>query len=117
VAQGWQQQQVAENAELIWKEGSDLFDRLKTFSEHMCKIRDGLQKATQAYNNALSSGSRVLPCAYRLKDLGGPQHERELPEIEHVDTYLCEPRDVASSFVAGILVTRDCLYPPLSDQL
>ena len=94
VALSWQQQQVTENAAQIWKEGSLLFDRLKTFSEHMHKIRDGLQKATQSYNNALSSWeSRVLPCATRLKDLGGPQHERELPEIEHVDTYLREPNE------------------------
>lgn len=94
VALSWQQQQVAENAEQIWREGSALFDRLKTFSEHMRKVRDGLQKATQAYNSMLSSWeSRVLPSATRLKDMGGPQHERELPEIEHVDTYLREPRD------------------------
>lgn len=96
VALSWQQQQVAANAELIWKEGSILFDRLKTFSAHMRKVRDGLQKATQGYNEALSSWeSRVLPCATRLKDLGGPQHERELPEIPHVDTYLREPREDA----------------------
>jgi DNA recombination protein RmuC len=97
VALSWQQQQVAENAQLIWRTGSDLFDRLKTFSGHMRKIREGLQSATSAYNAALSSWeSRVLPCATRLKDLGGPQHERELPEIEHVDPYLREPRDDAS---------------------
>jgi DNA recombination protein RmuC len=97
VALSWQQQQVAENAQLIWRTGSDLFDRLKIFSGHMRKIREGLQSATSAYNAALSSWeSRVLPCATRLKDLGGPQHERELPEIEHVDPYLREPRDDAS---------------------
>jgi len=94
VALSWQQQQVAENAQRIWQEGSQLFDRLKVFAEHMKNVRSGLQKATESYNKMLSSWeSRVMPSATRLKDLGGPQHERELPEIEHVDTYLREPNE------------------------
>ncbi|HQP32157.1 MAG TPA: DNA recombination protein RmuC, partial [Deltaproteobacteria bacterium] len=94
VALSWQQQQVSENARLIWQEGSQLFDRLKVFAEHMRGVRTGLQKATEAYNKMLSSWeARVLPSATRLKDLGGPQPERGLPEIEHVDTYLREPND------------------------
>jgi len=94
VALSWQQQQVAENAQRIWQEGSQLFDRLKVFAEHMKNVRSGLQKATESYNKMLSSWeSRVMPSATRLKDLGGPQHERELPEIEHVETYLREPNE------------------------
>ena len=94
VALSWQQQQVAENAQQIWQEGSQLFDRLKVFADHMKNVRSGLQKATESYNKMLSSWeSRVVPSATRLKDLGGPQHERELPEIEHVDTYLREPNE------------------------
>jgi len=94
VALSWQQQQVSENARLIWQEGSQLFDRLKVFADHMKNVRAGLQKATESYNKMLSSWeSRVVPSATRLKDLGGPQHERELPEIGHIDTYLREPND------------------------
>jgi len=94
VALSWQQQQVAENAQQIWQEGSQLFDRLKVFADHMKNVRAGLQKATESYNKMLSSWeSRVVPSATRLKDLGGPQHERELPEIEHIDPYLREPHD------------------------
>ncbi|MEN6473743.1 MAG: DNA recombination protein RmuC [Syntrophaceae bacterium] len=94
VALSWQQQQVAENAQQIWQEGSQLFDRLKVFADHMKNVRAGLQKATESYNKMLSSWeSRVMPSATRLKDLGGPQHERDLPEIEHIDPYLREPHD------------------------
>jgi len=94
VALSWQQQQVSENARLIWQEGSQLFDRLKVFADHMKNVRAGLQKANEAYNKMLSSWeSRVVPSAMRLKDLGGPQLERELPEIEPVETFLREPND------------------------
>lgn len=94
VALSWQQQQITENAELIWKSGMELYERVLTFSHHLVKIRDGLQKATQSYNAALGSWeARVVPCANRLSELGGPRCTPNMPEINSVDTYLREPSD------------------------
>ena len=68
---GWQQQQVAENAEHIAKAGRDLYDRLCTFVSHLDAVRDGIEKTAQAYDKAVGSWEkRTLPSVRRLKDLG-----------------------------------------------
>ena len=89
VAYSWQQQQVAENAKRIWEAGTELFDRVYKFSEHLSKMRDGLNKATESYNAAIGSwASRVVPSARKLKELGAASQEKELESIEPIETVL-----------------------------
>lgn len=89
VAYSWQQQQVAENARRIWQAGTELFDRVYKFSDHLSKVRDGLNKATESYNAAIGSWtSRVVPSARRLKELGAAPQEKEIVEIEPIETPL-----------------------------
>lgn len=89
VAYSWQQQQVAENAKRIWEAGTELFDRVYKFSEHLSKMRDGLNKATESYNAAIGSwASRVVPSARKLKELGAASQEKELESIEPIETPL-----------------------------
>jgi DNA recombination protein RmuC len=89
VAYSWQQQQVAENAQRIWQAGTELFDRVYKFSEHLSKVRDGLNKATESYNAAIGSWiSRVVPSARKLKELEAAPQEKEIVEIGPIETPL-----------------------------
>ncbi len=86
VRHGWQQQQVAENAEKIAAAGRELYDRLCTFVSHLDSIRGALEKATDAYNKAVGNWtSRTEPSARRLKELGAAEANKELGELQMLD--------------------------------
>lgn len=85
VAFGWQQQQVAENAEQIAAQGKTLYDRIATFVGHLSGVGKSLDASVRKYNEAVGSlDSRVLPAARRLRELGVGSAELEAPEA--VDT-------------------------------
>lgn len=89
VRHGWQQQQVAENAEKIAEAGRELYDRLCTFVGHLEAIRTGIEKAADAYNKAVGNwASRTAPSAKKLKDLGAADVSRDLPDLEPAETAL-----------------------------
>jgi DNA recombination protein RmuC len=89
VAVSWQHNSLHENAKEIGKAGIELFDRLSIYAEHMKKMKDGLQKAVNAFNQATGSWeSRVMPSVNRIKDLGGREAEESISSIEHVDGYI-----------------------------
>jgi len=82
---GWRQDSMAKNAEEIAKAGSELFDRLSVFRDHLVGVGKRLHQATESYNSAVGSfTNRLEPGAKRLSDLqasGG----KELPPIEPID--------------------------------
>src|SRR5208282_4718063 len=53
VSVSWQQHAQTENAREIAATAQDLFGRVVKFLEHFERIRSGLEKATDAYNDAL----------------------------------------------------------------
>ncbi|MEK6642925.1 MAG: DNA recombination protein RmuC [Planctomycetota bacterium] len=89
IRHGWQQQQVAENAERIAEAGRELYDRLCVFAKHIDGVRGGLQKAAEAYNNAVGNWeSRTLPSAKKLKELGAADAGTEVTELQSLETQL-----------------------------
>ena len=87
VRHGWQQQQVAENAEQIAEAGRELYDRLCVFVNHLDGIRIGLEKAAEAYNKTIGNwSSRTEPAARKLKELGAADAARELETLGRIDT-------------------------------
>ncbi|HHW43568.1 MAG TPA: DNA recombination protein RmuC [Desulfotomaculum sp.] len=91
VAISWQQHHMAENARRIAETGMELYERICKFAEHLGKIRDGLQRAAQSYNQAVGSWEgRVVPGARRLKELGAGPPGKELAALQPVETALRE---------------------------
>jgi DNA recombination protein RmuC len=88
IKHGWQQQQVAENAQQIAKAGRDLYDRLCVFVGHLDAVRGGLEKAGDAYNKAIGSWEkRTLPGVKKLKDLGADTG-KTLADLKPTETVL-----------------------------
>ncbi|MHC4442117.1 MAG: DNA recombination protein RmuC [Planctomycetota bacterium] len=91
IAYGWRQEQIAQNAEQISQLGRELFDRMRTLTEHLSRIGAGLDRAVDSYNKAAASlESRILPSARKFKELGAAtgQDINELSSIEQTSRRL-----------------------------
>ena len=72
VANGWERQHLAENAEEIRKAGSELYSRLNTFMGHYRRAGEQLRRAAGSFNDSIGSFDRnVMPQARRLEELPG----------------------------------------------
>ena len=96
VAYGWQQERIAENAQEISALGRTLYERLATLAGHFSGLRRGLERAVDAYNDAVGSlESRVLVSARKFKELGAASGD-DIKPLESIDTApraLQEPGD------------------------
>ena len=82
VSVSWQQHAQTENAQKIAEAAQELYSRVATFTEHFEKIRDGLNKANEAFDRAASSyQSRIRPAGERLVELGGATSAKQLADI------------------------------------
>lgn len=97
VAVSWQQHAQTENARSIADAAQELYARVSKFTEHFEKIRSGLERANNAYNDAVGSYERMVsPAGERIKKLGGAAPGKKLAEVERVETTLRPPSDVRS---------------------
>lgn len=89
VSISWLQHDQTENARDIAETAQELYQRVAVFTGHFEKIRDGLEKASKAYNDACGSFERsVRPSGERLSRLGGGSTTRQIPETGPVETEL-----------------------------
>ena len=92
VSVSWQQHAQSENAQKIAEAARELYQRVATFTEHFEKIRDGLNKANNAYNDAVGSYERMVkPSGEKILKLSGGVNGKELAEVQALDTTLRLP--------------------------
>ena len=92
VSVSWQQHAQTENAQKIAEAAQELFVRVVTFTEHLEKIRDGLDTANRAFNQAIGSyESRVKPSGEKLQKLGGGAGGKDLAELPPLEATLRLP--------------------------
>ena len=97
VAYGWNQEQLAENAEQIRLVASELYDRVQLVYEHYTDTGRLLEKTVEAYNRSVGSwDSRLVPALRKMRELGVSSGE-EPAAPEQIDLLARRPR-AASGF-------------------
>jgi DNA recombination protein RmuC len=92
VSVSWQQHAQTENAQKIAEAAQELFVRVVTFTEHLEKIRGGLETANKAFNQAVGSyESRIKPAGEKMQKLGGGSGGKDLAELPSLDANLRLP--------------------------
>jgi DNA recombination protein RmuC len=92
VSVSWQQYAQTENAREIAAAAQELYTRTVTFTEHLERIRAGLDTANKAFNQAVGSyESRIRPSGEKLQKLGGGTPGKELADIQPLDATLRLP--------------------------
>lgn len=86
VAFGWQQEALAENARVVQRLGSELYDRLRVLGGHLGRLQRALTSSVESFNDVVGSlESRVLVTARRFPELGVVGVDApELPEAKQV---------------------------------
>jgi DNA recombination protein RmuC len=83
---GWSQEKLARNAQEISALGKELHERLRKLATHITGVGVNLDRAVEAYNQAIGSlENRVLVSARKFAELGAAVAE-DIPELEPIET-------------------------------
>ena len=102
---GWNQEKLARNAQEISGLGKELHERLRKLAGHITGVGANLDRAVEAYNQAVGSlETRVLVSARKFAELGASVAE-DIPELEPIETtsralsfeWEEEPTEISSS--------------------
>ena len=86
VSLSWQQHAQTENAQKIAEAACEFYERVVKFTEHLGKVRNGLERASSAFNEAMASfQARVRPAGERLAELGGGAMGKDLHDLQPLD--------------------------------
>ena len=102
---GWNQEKLARNAQEISALGKELHERLRKLAGHITGVGTNLDRAVEAYNQAVGSlETRVLVSARKFAELGAsvPEEITPLEPIETTSRALSfewdeEPTEISSS--------------------
>jgi DNA recombination protein RmuC len=87
VAYGWRQERLAENAAEISALGKELYKRLSDTGEHWNRVGKSLERAVEAYNEAVGSlEGRVMVSARKFAELKTVPLGVEIAPLEPVET-------------------------------
>jgi DNA recombination protein RmuC len=94
IAYGWNQEQLAENAEEIRRVASEMYERVQLVQEHYSHTGRLLEKTVEAYNRSVGSwDSRLVPALRKMRELGVASGEEPLAP-EQIDLLARRPRAV-----------------------
>ena len=92
VSVSWQQHAQTENARAIAAASVELYQRVARFTEHLDRIRSGLERAGQAFNEAVGSYERMVrPSGERLVRLSGQSDSKGLANLQPIEQTLRLP--------------------------
>jgi len=95
IAYGWNQEQLAENAEEIRRVASELYQRVEQVHSHYADTGRMLEKTVEAYNRSVGSwDQRLVPSLRKMRELGVAGGE-EPQAPEQIDLLARRPRAVS----------------------
>lgn len=94
IAFSWKQHQATENAQQIWVQAKEVYQRIAIFTEYLQKIGININNLTKTYNQAVGSWeSRVQPSLRKIEELGISSEKKQLEELEQIETVSRELRN------------------------
>jgi len=89
------QQELAVNAEAIYKVAETIFERIRRVAEPVARMGKALDTQVKEYNAMVTSfETRLIVSARSLQNLGGAGRAKALPELGHVDRLTARLDDV-----------------------